>query len=170
MAIPLIERLFHVNVVVRDLDRSLAFYTDVLGMHVVDGPHEGEGPSMSGISYGCQMWGVDPDHAKVRFAFLRFGDSDDEPILDVLEFVSPRSWGGPYPTLQNVGIARIALRVNNVERAYRELSSHGVKFLTGPVPVGIGQNFLANIAYCCFLDPDGIVFEIYGPPGDAEGA
>src|SRR5262245_21248649 len=96
----LIERVFHINIVVRDLDRSLEFHTKVLGMHVLEGPYDGEGPGMAGIAQGAQMWGVDPNEAKVRFAFLRFGDDESEPIFDILEFVNPRSWGSPSPTLQ----------------------------------------------------------------------
>ena len=38
MAVTGIERIFHINVVCRDLERSLRFYVDILGMHVVDGP------------------------------------------------------------------------------------------------------------------------------------
>jgi catechol 2,3-dioxygenase-like lactoylglutathione lyase family enzyme len=159
----LIDRIFHVNIVVRDLDRALDFYTNALGAHIVDGPHSGEGAPMLGISHGAPMWGVDPNEVKVRFAFLRFGGQDDEPILDILEFVQPRSWGAPYPTLQNIGIARIALRVDDVQRTYDELLKKGVKFLTPPVPVEIGENYLAGIAYCCFFDPDGAILEIYGP-------
>lgn len=168
MTAELIEGLFHINIVVRDLERSLTFYTEVLGMQIVEGPHWGQGPSQFGISQGAQMWGVDPNEARVHFAFLRFGSNEDAPIIDLLEFVEPRSWGAPYPTLQHIGLARIALKVPDVKSTYSALLERGVRFLTGPVPVNIGEGFLSEIEYCCFYDPDGVILEIYGPGGGQE--
>ena len=158
-----IERIFHINVVCRDLERSLKFYTEILGMHVVDGPFDADGPVLAGIGQGAQSWGISPDAVKIRFAFLRFGEDHSETILDLLEFVSPRSYGAPHPNLQMIGIARIALKVRDVQASYEELLTKGVKFLSPPVPITLGDNLLNDIAYCCFYDPDGSILELYGP-------
>ena len=61
------ERIFHVNICVTDLDRSLKWYQEVLGMKVVEGPFMGEGPAMRGIGIGAESVGVDSKTAvKVR--------------------------------------------------------------------------------------------------------
>ena len=156
------ERIFHVNVNVRDLDRSVAFYRDVLGMNVVEGPFDGEGPAMAGIALGTQAYGVQPDQVKIRAAFLRYGDDENATIIDLLEFRSPPPMGGPYPSLHNVGIARIALKVSDIDEAYGHLVANGVQFVSEPVGVNIGDDLLAGIRYCCFYDPDGTILEIYG--------
>lgn len=163
MAIAGIERIFHINVVCRDLERSLRFYVDILGMHVVDGPFDAEGPALAGIGHGAQSWGIAPDAVKIRFAFLRFGDDAAETILDLLEFVEPRSYGAPHPNLQMIGIARIALKVIDVQSTYEAMLAKGVKFISPPVPITLGDNLLHGIAYCCFYDPDGTILELYGP-------
>ena len=163
MAIAGIERIFHINVVCRDLERSLRFYVDILGMHVVDGPFDAEGPALAGIGHGAQSWGIAPDAVKIRFAFLRFGDDAAETILDLLEFVEPRSYGAPHPNLQMIGIARIALKVSDVQSTYEAMLAKGVKFISPPVPITLGDNLLHGIAYCCFYDPDGTILELYGP-------
>jgi catechol 2,3-dioxygenase-like lactoylglutathione lyase family enzyme len=157
-----IERIFHINVVCRDLERSLKFYTDVVGMHIVEGPYEVDGPRLTGIGQGSQAWGVDPSAVAIKFVFLRFGDDPDETILDLLEFVSPRSYGAPHPTLQKIGIARIALKVDDVQASYNALLEKGAKFLTPPISITIGEDLLDDIAYACFYDPDGTILELYG--------
>lgn len=163
MAVTGIERIFHINVVCRDLERSLRFYIDILGMHVVDGPFNAEGAALAGIGHGAQSWGIAPDAVKIRFAFLRFGDDAAETILDLLEFVEPRSYGAPHPNLQMIGIARIALKVSDVQSTYETMLAKGVKFISPPVPITLGDNLLHGIAYCCFYDPDGTILELYGP-------
>lgn len=159
-----IERIFHVNIVVRDLERSLKWYQEVLGMKVAEPVFDGEGPAMSGIGLGAEAYGVSSkDGVKVRGAFLRFGDDPNAAFIDVLEFIRPRSVGGAYPSLHNIGIARIALKVADIDASYEELLEKGVKFVGPPCPVTIGENYLADIRYCCFYDPDGTILELYGP-------
>jgi catechol 2,3-dioxygenase-like lactoylglutathione lyase family enzyme len=163
MSEKLIERVFHVNIVVRDFERSLKWYTEVLGAKVADGPFNAAGKELFGIGEGAQMWGVEPNEVEIKFAFLTFGDDDSEVVLDILQFVKPQSWGAPPPTLQHIGIARIALKVPDAEKAYQVLKERGVVFQTELCPLSIGDDYLSNIAYACFYGPDGEVLEIYGP-------
>ena len=163
MGDPQIERVFHVNIVVRDLARSVKWYTEVLGAHVVDGPHDVSGPSVAGIGQGAQMWGVQPDEVEIRCAFLTFGDSADEVVLDMLQFVKPNASGAPPATLQHIGIGRIALKVPDVDHAYEALREQGVVFQTEPCSVDLGEGLLSGVAYACFYGPDGEALEIYGP-------
>ena len=160
------ERIFHVNICVTDLDRSLKWYQEVLGMKVVEGPFMGEGPAMRGIGIGAESVGVDSKTAvKVRGAFLRWSDNEHEAVIDLLEFINPRPVGAPYETLHNIGIARIALGVKDVDAAYEDLKSKGVKFITPPVSISNmegAQSLLSEIAYCCFYDPDRTILELYG--------
>jgi catechol 2,3-dioxygenase-like lactoylglutathione lyase family enzyme len=161
---PKISQVSHISVVTRDLDRSLEFYVGMLGMRIVEGPYEREGPPLEGILYGAQAWGVDvKKEGRVRCAFLQFGDGYDSTIIEPVEFVIPRPYGGPYPTLWNVGIARIALKCEHVHQAYEDLRSKGVKFHTPPITTSVGDRLLKNTEYCCFWDPDGIVLELFGP-------
>jgi len=163
-----IEKIFHVNIVVRDLDRSLPFYRDILGMRIAEPIFIGEGPPMGGIGLGAEAYGFRSERdVKVRGVFLRFGNDETEAFIDLLEFIQPRSIGGPYSTLHNIGIARIALKVSDIDQSYKELLSKGVKFITPPVRVLIGENYLADIRYCCFYDPDGTILELYGPGGSS---
>ena len=169
MADPGIERVFHVNIVVRDLERSVKWYTEVLGAKVIDGPYAVTGPSVTGIGQGAQMWGVQPHEVEVKCAFLTFGDAADEVVLDMLQFVKPLASGAPPATLQHVGIGRIALKVPDVDHAYEALMQQAVVFQTAPCSIDLGAGLLSGVAYACFYGPDGEALEIYGPRKAGQG-
>src|SRR3546814_2085080 len=79
------------------------------------------GPTDLGcVAQGSQMWGVDPSEVECRFALLRFGHEENEMMLDLLEWVKPRSFGSPNPTALHVGVARVALWVDDIHQAYEE--------------------------------------------------
>src|SRR3546814_13817180 len=129
MAISPIKRFFHLNVVCRDFDTSVDFYTNVVGMHVFEGPFN-LGPQYGPTDLGCvaqgsQMWGVDPSEVECRFALLRFGHEENEMMLDLLEWVKPRSFGSPNPTALHVGVARVALWLDDIHQAYDEMVARG---------------------------------------------
>ncbi|MGV8953235.1 MAG: VOC family protein [Cypionkella sp.] len=155
-------RISHINVVVRDLDRTLSFYCGLLGGHVVHGPYEAEGPELQGIALGVQMYGVAATEAAVRGATVTWGDDDNAPVFEILEFVRPRPIGHANNTLHNIGLNRVALYVDDPQSQYEALLAAGVKFITRPIPVSIGEDLLNSILYCSFFDPDGVILELYG--------
>jgi len=61
----------------------------------------------------------------------------------------------------NFGLA--AARIDDTFEVAKLLLAKGVKFITPPVPITLGDNLLHGIAYCCFHDPDGTILELYGP-------
>ena len=48
---------------------------------------------------------------KVRGVFMRLGDDPGSPVLDLVQFIDLPPQGQPYPTLNNIGICRIAFSV-----------------------------------------------------------
>jgi predicted enzyme related to lactoylglutathione lyase len=56
--------------------------------------------------------------------------------------------------------------VEDINAAYDRLRKKGVKFITPPVPVEIGEELLSGVKYSCFYDPDGTILELYGPAPD----
>lgn len=144
----MLKRFFHVNICVRSLTRSILFY-EKLGFEVVkdftlDDPKAG------------QALGIDA--RKFRVVFLRLGDNEQDPVINLLEFINPPTQGVPYPSLNNVGICRVAFEVDNIDDVYGELQRMGVEFVA-PLERMIGEDG-AEVAYVCFKDPDGTVLEI----------
>jgi len=144
----MLQRLFHVNICVRDMERSIRFYQDLgftkVNDFTLDDPTVGDGLGVSA--------------KKLRGVFMRLGSDPNAPVLDLVQFIEPPTQGQPYPTLNNVGICRIAFTVDDIDRTYEELKAKKVDFvaplkkLTGPGG--------ATMGFVCFKDPDGTVLEL----------
>ena len=149
----MITGIHHVSRGVSDMDRSLAFYRDLLGMEVVlDTEMAGE---MLDRETGLAG-------AKLRFVLLR--GSGTMPFLELLQYRAPA--GKPYPGdagPADVGAHHIALVVNDIETAHERLTGAGVRFNWPPQEVDSGTLRGHWTAYC--FDPDGLVVELWQLPG-----
>ena len=144
----MLQRLFHVNICVRDMERSIRFYQD-LGFNKVDDF------TMDDASVG-EVLGVKA--RKLRGVFMRLGNDANAPVLDLVQFIDPPTQGQPYPTLNNVGICRIAFTVDDIDKTYEELKAKKVEFVA-PLKKLDGPGG-RKIGVVCFKDPDGTVLEL----------
>jgi glyoxylase I family protein len=141
-------RLFHVNICVRDMERSIRFYQQ-LGFNkvndfTVEDPTVGDG------------LGVKAN--KLRGVFMRLGDDPNAPVLDLVQFIDPPTQGQPYPSLNNVGICRIAFAVDDVDKTYTDLKKMEVEFVSPLQTIEMPNG--AKTSFVCFKDPDGTVLEL----------
>ena len=143
----MLNGIFHINVTVRDLDRSIKFYED-LGFEAVNVLTQ-EGTDIA-ADLGMRV-------NKMRVAFMRLRDDPDYPVVDLLQFIDPPSQGEAYAALNNVGVGRIAFTVNDIDKAYEELNAKNVEFLSAIVRKDLGDS---KIGVVCFKDPDGTVLEL----------
>ena len=144
----MLTRLFHVNICVRDMERSIRFYQQ-LGFNKVN-DFTMEDPSV-GEALGLQA-------RKLRGVFMRLGNDPNAPVLDLVQFIDPPTQGQPYPTLNNVGICRIAFAVDDIDKTYEDLKKMDVQFVA-PLKKVDGPGG-AKIGVVCFKDPDGTVLEL----------
>ena len=158
----MITRIIHFNVVCSDIEKSLEFYVDLLGGHllgnreksvIIKRKTESEGV---GIALGLG------DTAEYKGWVIRYGYDKNATLLDLLQWTKPPSTGKPYDRINNVGITRISLEVDDVDKVYNYLKSKGVKFLSPPqiadlTPEDPGKD-LIKIATA--LDPDGIFVQL----------
>ncbi|MDO8751498.1 MAG: VOC family protein [Dehalococcoidia bacterium] len=136
----------HSSFTVSDLNRSVAFYRDVIGFKV-DVTLETESAAIK------QITGFPDAHLKI--AHLLLGSFR----LELIQYLAPK--GRPVdPSTCNVGTAHIAFYADNVDSTYRELQAKGVRFKGAPVAAAAGR---PRVAY--FLDPDGITLELSQSPG-----
>jgi catechol 2,3-dioxygenase-like lactoylglutathione lyase family enzyme len=154
------RRIKFISITVRDLEVSLPFYRDVLGMGVVRGPFDFGGPDV-GRLYGLSGH----KSAAVRGVWLRPGDLKDGTLIELLEWQKPASDGHPYGRYvagggsyaNHIGIVRIAFNVDGYQQVYDSLVGEGVQFVSAPQITDIGP----DVAYCCFEDPDGSILQLY---------
>jgi catechol 2,3-dioxygenase-like lactoylglutathione lyase family enzyme len=142
-----VKGLHHAGITVADLDRSLEFYTGVLGLERATEPspvfdHPSLGPA------------VGVPGAALRCVCLILGDT----LLELLEYKRPASpVSAPLP--QNaLGAQHVAFHVDDVRACKRELEERGVTFLSD-VNV-VDEGVLAGWRWVYFTDPDGNALEL----------
>ena len=109
----------HVNIFVRDAERSLAWYTEILGLHVQDIARHADG-RMRGAFLAC-----DPGHAH-DIALFEVGDA------------------APGPQQGQVGLNHCAWRMASLEdlkEMYGRLQAKGVPIRVSDHSVSIGVYF-----------------------------
>jgi catechol 2,3-dioxygenase-like lactoylglutathione lyase family enzyme len=147
--------VFHFSFTVTDLDRSVDWYTSVLGMELV---HR----QLQDNEYTRTLVGI-PD-AVLEIAQLKLPGVDPGLSTHVLELVEYRHPPGVPLDLstQNVGVAHFAFLVDDVNERYRRMARLGVEFCSPPVAITAGAN---RGGFTCYLrDPDGITLELFQPP------
>ena len=146
----MLKGFLHVNISVRDMDRSIQFYED-LGFKKVNDFTEG---ANIGAAVGFEV-------RKVRGVFMRLGDDPKAPFLDLVQWIDPPPQGEPYPALSNVGICRVAFRVDDIDKTYEDLKAKNVEFIAPLHRVRIeGSAGAHNLAVVMFKDPDGTVLQV----------
>lgn len=139
----MIKSFHHTALSVSDLDRSIQFYRDLLGMKVDWRIDHKKGETFERI--------VGLKDVDVSYAML----SGWGGRIEIFEYHSPP--GEAYPPDRGVndkGITHFALEVDEIDRLYDELASRGVRFNSPPEVVRPG----VKAAY--FHDPDGMTIEI----------
>ena len=108
-------RLLHTMIRVGDLDRSIKFYTDVLGMKLLRQKDYPEG--------------------EFTLAFIGFGDEADHTVIELTY-----NWGvGSY----NLG--HIAIEVDDVYKACDQIRQRGGKIIREAGPMNAGTTIIAFV-------------------------
>jgi catechol 2,3-dioxygenase-like lactoylglutathione lyase family enzyme len=138
----MIKGFNHVGISVRDLDRSIAFYRDLLGLELLAAlPFEG--PMFS------QVMGV--DDAQGRMCVMRKGSLQ----LELFEFATPDpAQKDANHSVADHGLTHFGIDVEDIDAVYARLSAAGVRF---HCPV---QTFPSGMRATYGRDIDGNVFEL----------
>jgi catechol 2,3-dioxygenase-like lactoylglutathione lyase family enzyme len=138
----------HVGITVRKLERSLAFYRDLLGLRVIEISDEQDVGQIVGIP-----------GARVKTADL---DAGDGRVLELLEYVAAR--GDDVPQRPNAaGCPHVALQVHDIPKVLRRLARAGHNPDGEPTTITDAIAFEgATVVY--LRDPDGAVIELVQRP------
>lgn len=139
----MIKGMHHVGISVASLERSIAFYTELLGMEVAAQPFPLNGPDLEQIMALPDLQG--------RMCVVR----KDSLLIELFEFAQPKPLAKDvnYP-VSNYGISHFGIEVDNVDNAYQRLLAAGVQFHS---PV---MSFQRGVKATYGRDPDGNVFEL----------
>lgn len=142
----MIAGIYHVNVNVVDLDRSISFY-EMIGFRLVKqlGEHQSKELAL----------GLGVPGAHIRAALLRIGNEPRATYLDLVQWLSREHHRLESPHVANgPGIARLSLLTNDIASEYERLCADGVEFLSPPV------SFNDQTRFCLFRDPDGVLLQL----------
>ena len=139
--------IHHTSRTVSDMDRSLGFYRDLVGLEVV------LDTEMSGPMLEAEV-GLEGAHLRL----VALGTGDGQPMVELLQYLSPDPADAPTRPC-DVGAHHIAVRVADIDAAYRSLTEAGVRFTAPPQEVDAGYFAGHWTAYC--FDPDDMVLELW---------
>jgi len=133
----------HTSFTVSDIERSIAFYRDVLGMKVTwDSQAEGvkfKGPIADNVT-GCPG-------TEQRLVFLVTGESR----IELVQY-TPTGKALVGNKASDTGSAHVCFKTDNIQELHRKLSAAGLWIHCVPQDIGF-----ARVMY--FRDPDGIILE-----------
>jgi len=118
-------RMDHVAVSVKDMEKAIAFYRDVIGLEkVFDREFSDPMDKLIGVA-----------GARVRIVHMQLGDS----VVELFDYYHPPGRDPlPDPQQSDFGLIHIGFRVTNFHETYRELRERGVRFLGEPVEIRPG--------------------------------
>jgi catechol 2,3-dioxygenase-like lactoylglutathione lyase family enzyme len=136
----MLKSFFHTGFVVRDLEKSVAFYTGVMGLkHEFTRERTGE--------FAEKVVGFKGAHLKV--AYLNMNDGHH---LELVQYVVPPS-GRAKVNRNDLGASHLAFFVENIEAYHASMSRKGLRFLGAPGSLVQDGKVVRKAVYA--QDPDG---------------
>ncbi|MGE0716166.1 MAG: lactoylglutathione lyase [Alphaproteobacteria bacterium] len=124
------SRLLHTMIRVYDLDKSLAFYTEQLGMKL--------------------LRKKDYPTGEFTLAFVGYGDESEASVIELTH-----NWGRKEPYTIGDGFGHLAVGMPDIYGACERMAAAGVKIPRPPGPMKHGGSVIAFVE-----DPDGYKIEL----------
>lgn len=145
----MISDIIHVGVTVSDMERSIAFYRDTLGLELVGRMvMEGDGTDRLFGRKGC----------RAEVAYLRRGRTDSPPV-ELIQFTSD-DVEMSQTDLFRTSISEICFATDDIQSDYERMKALGVEFLSEPQPFDSTEYGLGRSVAVYFRDPDGTILEL----------
>jgi catechol 2,3-dioxygenase-like lactoylglutathione lyase family enzyme len=142
----------HIAVGVRDMDRSLHFYRDLLGLKVCLDTMENIG--------GFETLLTNPVKGKRRAVYLRFEDGPHASFIVLSQ--NPMEVPGDAIKVDQVGVHHFAFWVDDLRERVEKLKAAGVPILVPPMEydtILYGEPPGKRVLTSLFQDPDGIIVQ-----------
>jgi len=113
-------RILHTMIRVGDLERSIKFYTEILGMKLLRQKEYPDG--------------------EFTLAFIGYGDESENSVIELTY-----NWGTESYDLGN-GFGHIAIEVDDVYKATEEIRNRGGKIIRDAGPMNAGTTIIAFVS------------------------
>lgn len=139
----LIKETRHIGISVTDMEKSLKFYRDILGLQIFRAMDE------SG-NYIDNMLSL----KNVRVTTVKLSTNFGNTLIELLEFKSHSSKPRARH-IYEIGASHVAFTVENLDECYEYMSKNGVKF---NAPPQFSPDGYAKVTFC--HDPDDTPIEL----------
>ena len=150
-----VKKIDHIAVMVKDIERSLKFYRDLLGLEVVTPEEHIGGPVAEMVAKpGCHM----REYRMRAPRGVQGYDRNEEGVeltFDIIQWLNPESPTERYP-IHHVPSSHICFGVDNLPEAYERMKAEGVEFVSPPVRFSGEGEWHVLFLY----DPDGNLVEL----------
>jgi catechol 2,3-dioxygenase-like lactoylglutathione lyase family enzyme len=138
-----------IGVVVSDLNKSLNFYTNVIGMKKVGGfSVNGDFGKRTGLT----------DNLPVSVTILKLGESKTATEWKLMSFGKSSAHPKQNYLHDDTGMQYITIFVKSLKPVLQRIKEHQIKLL-GETPIALG----GNNHFALVQDPDGTFVELIGP-------
>ena len=143
-----LKAIHHVGLIVKDLDRSIYFYHDLLGLPFANEPTPWfEGPELEK--------GVGVPGATLRQVSMWVGPHSQ---MELIQYGERADTTGKAVPNNHLGAAHVCFLVDDINATKAELEAEGVEFYSDVNVVDEGP--LSGWRWCYFSDPDGLALEL----------
>ena len=141
----MLKSFFHTGFVVADIDKSIGFYQDIMGLKVVmQDERSGE--------YAEKLLGFRGAHIKI--AYLGIGDGH---LLELVEYIVPR---GNISSIDrnDLGASHVCFIVEDIDNYYTNMSAKGLMFINPPSSLYDGDRVVRKTLYGQDIDNNWLEF------------
>lgn len=146
----MIYEVTHIGITVSDIEKSIDFYRDTLGLQLV-GRITMEGESTDALFQGT--------NCVKKIAYLNGGENPICPPIELIQFTS-EACAKDVASLRKTSISEICFRVADIDHVYQTLAQKGVEFLSAPQFFDFRKDGFTKSKAVYFKDPDGIILEL----------
>lgn len=149
----LITGFFHGGIAVADMERSLAFYRDLLGLEVYFDV------TLDAVDYVRAVLGIEMTDA--RLVYLTIPGAEGI-YVELIEYRGTEA-GSVVPRAWERGTGHLCFHVSDAQRLHERAIEFGYRSRSeGAVEIPVGPNAGGRAAY--LLDPDGYHIELFERP------
>ena len=146
----MINEVVHIGLTVSDMDQSIKFYRDVLGLKFL-GELVMEGPETDEL--------FNLKDAKARVAYLNGSEHIMAPSIELIQFINGNT-EKEQMSLFRTCISEICFKTDDIETVYKHLINNGVQCLSKPQNFDFTKDGFSKSKAIYFKDPDGIILEL----------
>lgn len=146
----MIKEVMHIGITVSDMDKSIEFYKNVLGLRFT-GEIIMQGKETD-ILFGRE-------NSRARVCYLNGSDKIYAPPVELIQFLD-HTVENDKSNLFKASISEICFRVKDIDKFYQHLINNNVECLSEPQEFDFTKEGFGKSKALYFKDPDGVILEL----------